>query len=380
MHLSYPSTAATTVYVPPIIFDRNCQSVSKIVRVADLAWCCAGLSGLYVSSRIRPPTSVYSIPLTLVDYVGGWDAGPEAIGEDLHMYLKCFFALRGNLTTQTVPAPVSQTDVHGDEKGLRALVSDFKARYKQGLRHMWGALDTGFAVQELWKMMTTSNGEHKCTDDFGSHSSHRRYGSSASSETDVEVPLDRPLLSKSHSSLHKPRLSPLANTSTPIPSKPHYVNIIVCLHRLFEAHFLPAHVFVFIVSTGIYDALTPQSLQPAEYIWLSNITGYLRAAGLISMMCVFFCYETFHKVSIQNREIEMQNAGLYDGMVASGNSFGHRSLKENTVDYFLFTISGFLFGSLPAIHAQLSHLWSLELAYGVSKKPKRVRAGYNGMV
>ena len=48
--------------------------------------------------------------------------------------------------------------------------------------------------------------------------------------------------------------------------------------------------------------------------------------------------------------------------------------------YLLFTVSGFLFGSLPGIHAQLNHLWSLELAYGVSNKPKIVRFGIESIV
>src|ERR1700694_631464 len=80
MHLAYPETATTTLYSAPIIFDRNAHLVPAIVRVADVLWCAAGLSGLYNTSSIRPPTSVYSIPLELADRVGGWDAGPEAIG------------------------------------------------------------------------------------------------------------------------------------------------------------------------------------------------------------------------------------------------------------------------------------------------------------
>lgn len=154
MHLANPETATTTLYSAPIIFDRNAHLVPMLVRVADILWCAAGLSGLYTSSSIRPPTSVYSVPLELVDRVGGWDADPEAIGEDLHMYLKCFFALNGNLTQRTVLAPVSQTNVSGGGKGIRGHVAGFRARYKQAMRHMWGALDSGYAIRkvvEMWR-------------------------------------------------------------------------------------------------------------------------------------------------------------------------------------------------------------------------------------
>jgi hypothetical protein len=155
MHMAYPETATTTLYSAPIIFDRNAHNVPAIVRVADVLWSAAGMSGLYKGSTIAPPTSVYSLPLELVDRVGGWDCDSEAIGEDLHMYLKCFFALNGNLTTRTVMSPVSQTNVTGGGrgKGYPGIVMDIRARYKQALRHMWGALDTGYAIRkavELW--------------------------------------------------------------------------------------------------------------------------------------------------------------------------------------------------------------------------------------
>lgn len=155
MHLSYPETANTTLYAAPIIFDRNAHNVPALVRVGDILWASAGLSGLYRGSTIAPPTSVYSLSLELVDRVGGWDCDPEAIGEDMHMYLKCFFALNGNLTVRSVISPVSQTNVTGGAGGgFNGTVADIKARYKQAIRHMWGALDSGYAIRkvvELWQ-------------------------------------------------------------------------------------------------------------------------------------------------------------------------------------------------------------------------------------
>jgi len=81
MHLTYPETAVTTLYAASTIFDRNAHLVPGIVRVTDVLWCAAGLSGQYRSSAISPPSSVYSIPFELVDRVGGWDTGEEEIGE-----------------------------------------------------------------------------------------------------------------------------------------------------------------------------------------------------------------------------------------------------------------------------------------------------------
>jgi hypothetical protein len=152
MRASHPETAPTTLYSAPIVFDRNAHLVPPIVRVADILWGAAGMSGLYAGSSIRPPTSVYSLPLGLADIVGGWDTDRGAIGEDLHMYLKCFLALNGNLTSRTVLAPVSQTNVSSGRKGVRGKYHDCRARYKQALRHMWGALDSGYALRQMVTM------------------------------------------------------------------------------------------------------------------------------------------------------------------------------------------------------------------------------------
>jgi len=140
------------MYVPPIIFDRNAHQVPCLVRVADVLWAAAGLSGHYQSSSICPPTSVYSLALSLVDRAGGWDAGEDAIGEDLHMYIKCFFALNGNLTTRSIFSPASHSNVHSDGEGIRGFYEDIMARYKQALRHMWGALDSGFVLRSVSNM------------------------------------------------------------------------------------------------------------------------------------------------------------------------------------------------------------------------------------
>jgi hypothetical protein len=150
MHVQYPQTAETTIYVPPIIFDRNAHQVPMMVRTADIIWAGGGLSGH--CSDIRPPTSVYSMHLALVRRVGGWDADDVAIGEDLHMYCKCFFALNGNLTTRTILSAASNSNVCPGGRGLRGWYKNCTARYKQALRHMWGAVDSGYVAKAVLEM------------------------------------------------------------------------------------------------------------------------------------------------------------------------------------------------------------------------------------
>lgn len=68
------------LFCPPTIFDRNCSEVPIFTRATDIFWSCAGMSGLYESSNCKIPTSAYSVSLGLAEFVGFWDAGPEAIG------------------------------------------------------------------------------------------------------------------------------------------------------------------------------------------------------------------------------------------------------------------------------------------------------------
>lgn len=157
MHLEFAETNQRTIYVPPLVFDRNLHNVPLPVRTADLMWAGAGISSLYAGSAICIPTSVYSLPMTLVEQVGGWDTGPGAIGEDMHMYLKCFFALSGNLEVRIVYAAASQCNVSSDERGLLGFFTGLQARYKQALRHMWGALDTGYTIRQTFSMLQRHN-------------------------------------------------------------------------------------------------------------------------------------------------------------------------------------------------------------------------------
>jgi hypothetical protein len=94
---------------------------------------------------------VYSLPLPLAETVGGWDGSPEAIGEDMHMLLKTYFNSHGRLVTVPIDSAASQCDIFaGDCKdGWRRAVLTMKARYRQALRHMWGSLDSSYAVRRM---------------------------------------------------------------------------------------------------------------------------------------------------------------------------------------------------------------------------------------
>lgn len=360
MHMDtiYKETASTTLYAAPIIFDRNAHSVSAIVRVADILWCAAGMSGLYSSSVIAPPTSVYSLPLELVDRVGGWDCDSEAIGEDLHMFIKCFFAVNGHLTCRTVLSPVSQTNVSGGGNGgFRGALMDMKARYKQAIRHMWGALDSGFALRkafEMWK-----DRKHTCRAFRPLHKTGR--GDSLDGyfpEAQLEAGSELPTENDAFSDITRDTLK-----------EPHWEHIFYLAHRLFEAHFLPLHMMILVVASTLYTWVTEGGEDPNNLSWIFSTCKVLRPMGLVEVAVYMLIYESFHRVCVSARERDMAQAGLADGMC-----FSHRSLKQNFIDYFLVPAVALLYGTLPCAQAEISHFWTADLEYAVSKKAVRQRA------
>ncbi|KHN95330.1 uncharacterized protein MAM_06834 [Metarhizium album ARSEF 1941] len=357
MHHAYPDTASTTLYAAPIIFDRNAHSVPAIVRVADILWCAAGMSGLYKGSAIAPPTSVYSLPLALVDRVGGWDCDAEAIGEDLHMYIKCFFAVNGNLTCRTVLSPVSQSNVTGGGKGgFRGAMADIKARYKQALRHMWGALDTGFALRkaaEMWKERKQTTRTFRPLHSQGNESS-------------LYIP-DMDFTSTADESAGSGIFSDLTRDTI---KEPHLERVFYLFHRLFEAHFLPVHMTILVLASALYVWLTDGNGDPHKVAWTFTLSNMLRTTGFVGVACYLFLYESFHRICVTAREKEMTRAHLADGMC-----FSHRSLTKNYMDYMLVPVVAPLYGAIPCAQAEICHLWTVDLVYAVSKKVTRRRRG-----
>lgn len=314
------------------------------------------MSGLYHGSTIAPPTSVYSVPLSLVDRVGGWDCDPEAIGEDLHMYLKCFFALNGNLTVRTVLSPVSQTNVTGGAgKGLSGLLSDMRARYKQAMRHMWGALDTGYALRkvvELWR-------ERK-------HTSRAYRPLHNSSKEAIEVYLSQDQLQDPEQPIGLGIFSDVTHDTL---KKPNYQRIFYLFHRLFEAHFLPVHMTILVVASTLFVWVTEGDPDVHDIFWVFDACNVLRTAGFMEIGLYLFLYEKFHRICVTAREREMAAAGLAQGM-----HFSRRTVRRNYIDYIMVPLVAPLYGAIPCVQAQISHFWTLDLVYSVSRKVTRQRA------
>lgn len=77
-------------------------------------------------------------------------------------------------------------------------------------------------------------------------------------------------------------------------------------------------------------------------------------------------YESFHAVAVRSREDEMKRAGLYEDMQGE---FSHRHWRRNWIDYTCLPLTGTLYGTIPGVMAELSHLFTDRLVYTVSAKP-----------
>ena len=145
------------------------------------------------------------------------------------------------------------------------------------------------------------------------------------------------------------------------------LNLIALYHRLYEAHFLPAHVTAALLAEVIYTAkFGPSEIHPM-LLWAFSFCGTLRLIGFLATAVFMYFYESYHLTCVRNREAEMKQAGLYDDMLGS---FSYRSLRKNWFDYVALPVNGTLYGTAPAIVAEFSHFFTDRLVYQVSAKPQ----------
>jgi len=149
--LSY--TFATThdrknvVFGIPISFYGNALDVPAPVRVTDMVWTITVTQQLSTGRHVRFPCSCYSLSMFLAHRVGFWDKGPEAIGEDAHMFLKCLFKTSGEARIETIYIPAGCYNVCDD-----TWLGSIKARYDQMFRHLWGTIDLAYIIQHSFIM------------------------------------------------------------------------------------------------------------------------------------------------------------------------------------------------------------------------------------
>ncbi|CEJ03670.1 hypothetical protein CU097_005003 [Rhizopus azygosporus] len=131
-----------TICAPPIFFSRNSHQVPAAVRMTDITWAALVMSNLSNSDGLCVPCSNYSLSFILAERVGYWDVDADAIGEDMHMWLKCFFKTDGHARTAPIYVPINLTNVQCD-----GYFANLHARYVQAKRHFQGVADLGYTIR-----------------------------------------------------------------------------------------------------------------------------------------------------------------------------------------------------------------------------------------
>ena len=129
------------IWQAPVMFDSNIWNVPSTIRLLTYFINAAQLSELTSPLSFAMPISSYSLSLKLIDEVGYWD--PVVIPDDYHMYLRCMFALNGNLRLVPIFLPIRGETVNGQTRWQA-----WKTYYKQKVRHSWGSQDTAYILQQ----------------------------------------------------------------------------------------------------------------------------------------------------------------------------------------------------------------------------------------
>lgn len=386
------SERARMMMMPTICFDRNAHEVPVTVRVTDIAWSLVGMSTLHESSVAKVPTSAYSVSLRLAERVDGWDTDAIAIGEDMHMLLKCQLSTGGNVVAETIFSPASQLNIVGKVRGgIAGWVSDYQARYKQALRHLWGSLDVAYVLNRL--MGGDVNGLRHNTRNKTTSSPPRdsyfvgpRHGpvfslAKVDRRTDADDLLlapptrstspdlssaagDETILSTSVTSIdseddvvageHYPPSSKGSSSMPECPPTDWYVIAMVCT-RVWEACLMMGSIAI-VVAVGVIRQLYARVFLPdgalesgaGEYG-----TDKLRHLSLALWVVTSVFYDRYHRATASVRWEQDARGKLGSRPVERSD----RPVWTALVDYAALPLS-IAFGPIAMFHAQFMHLFT----------------------
>lgn len=117
------------------------------------------MSNLSSGRGIAFPCSTYSLTMILAEKVGYWDTDADAVGEDLHMWLKCFFKTEGLARSVPIYVPINLTNVQ-----TSGYLANMNARYVQSKRHYNGVADLAYTLRHA---AGVRNNHHSALDSSG---------------------------------------------------------------------------------------------------------------------------------------------------------------------------------------------------------------------
>ena len=144
---AHPSDCHDYTYQPCQVFSRNWTDVPALARVYDQLHTEAQMSNIVSLDKQGVAISNYTMSFNMLKEIGFWDTCADAIGEDLHTFIKASFKTNGRIKTQPIFVPFGQLNVQTD-KGYFAGIM---ARFWQAERHARGCADYAYVLNFLFR-------------------------------------------------------------------------------------------------------------------------------------------------------------------------------------------------------------------------------------
>jgi hypothetical protein len=125
----------------PIFWHHNINSVPAPIRIIGTLGNVIHIANIQEPDGLFFNYSCYSSSYRLIDSAGYWDT--DMIPEDWHIFLQTFFSSGGKASVEPIFLPTI-VDAPSGKNYFDAL----KNRYRQCVRHAWGAIDIPYAIQE----------------------------------------------------------------------------------------------------------------------------------------------------------------------------------------------------------------------------------------
>ncbi|KAI8848771.1 hypothetical protein BC829DRAFT_417372 [Chytridium lagenaria] len=336
--MATPEVRRLQMFSPCTVFDRNSNDVVPFVRQTDVMWSLAVMSNMYPSSPVCFPCSAYSVSMELLQAVDFWDVGPEGIGEDMHMYLKCFFVSEGRVVLKPIYSPASQCNIEGE-----GFWGGVNARYTQAKRHLWGCLDTGYAIRRSIHQIFAPGYEHTMPRDEDRKG--KKADGTVAKPTDptfdlIDIPFS---------------MTQLGNL----------------IYRLLEAHIILGH---FAFCLAFWESLTTESIHPF-LLFALDICGWIRFFAIFPLLSTIRTYEHYHHwVGIERWRLSALGNAQPPGR-PKVQPLGRRAQLKSVrtmwclLDWCTLPLTGLMFHTFPQVHAQIAQLWTNRLDYKVAAKP-----------
>jgi hypothetical protein len=131
-----------TFWQGPIFYYNNVWDVPAPLRIQNSLGGINHLAKLVRKYTVLFPQSTYSLSMRMCHDVGYWDV--DVVPEDWHMFLKCFFELKGEPDVQPILLPVGNDGVRA-----HSYTRTFWEHYQQARRHAWGCTDIPYAIKQF---------------------------------------------------------------------------------------------------------------------------------------------------------------------------------------------------------------------------------------